>query len=674
MIKIFLHCLFLSIYAFSLTLEIPITQNNSDAQERISNGNINRGSNDLKLGFDGNNEQAIGLHFISVNLANSAIITKAYIQFTVDEVNTGTTNIIVVGEANDDASQYTNTSFNITSRSQTIESVSWSIPVWNSVGDKGTNQRSPDIKDIVEEIRTRAGWVSGNAMAFMLQAGTNCNSSTCQRTADSYNGSSANAPVLVIEYTIPIESNLLVDYRMDECYWLNGAGGVIGDVKDSSTNLIDATSSNTASITQNTATPSVCNYGTFSVEPDMIEVESSSMGNTDHSLSISFWIKSDALFPKWATIISKTETYWWTDGWGFVNRGNTSNQLTFFINKYNRNVTDISIDPSEGWVHIVGTYDKKTIRLYKNGIEVDTRNYSKSINNSTQAVKIAYDGDSRDGILVGSLDEVKIWDRTLDSTEITNIYTNELLANNFDGTQRECTNCGTSVIAQTWSFMGIPANLRSSSKQKVSDVLDEFPLSSYAKGSLADGWILYKRSYSDTDNNSAYAIIPSTDEDLAFGQGYWLFSNSDVNWSINNLNPTDYNSTNTDCVADTCVEIHLETTNKNFDAPDYDPNDGSGKNRINMLSFVGETPVDWADCRIIIDGISYTPTAAGDAGYIDNQVWQYNIGDSNANANGYTTCNDLTPGGCKLEPYKAFWLILHGISKNKTIKLLIPKE
>jgi hypothetical protein len=41
---------------------------------------------------------------------------------------------------------------------------------------------------------------------------------------------------------------LVVDYRMDECYWLNGAGGVIADVKDSSGNGNHATSSSAATI------------------------------------------------------------------------------------------------------------------------------------------------------------------------------------------------------------------------------------------------------------------------------------------------------------------------------------------------------------------------------------------------------------------------------------------
>ena len=92
-----------------------------------------------------------------------------------------------------------------------------------------------------------------------------------------------------------------------------------------------------------------------------------------------------------------------------------------------------------------------------------------------------------------------------------------------------------------------------------------------------------------------------------------------------------------------------------------------------MLGFVGNAPVEWADCRIVVDGISYTPTDADAAGYANKQIWQYNPGASGANGNGYTTCDDALIT-CKLEPYRGFWVQLYGKTKGTTVKLLIPKE
>ncbi|MDQ7084314.1 MAG: hypothetical protein Q9M36_05010, partial [Sulfurovum sp.] len=234
-----------------------------------------------------------GILFQNVILPPLATITNAYIQFTVDERDSGTTNIILVGENEDDALAYSTTDFDISTRAETLSSVAWSIAPWNTVNASGIDQRSSDITAIVAEIYQRSGWVSGNAMAFMVKAGVGCVDSTCQRTAESYNGFASKAPLLHIEYTLPLEANLIVNYRMDECYWLNGAGGVIGDVKDSSGNGFDATSENTATIIPNTTIPSLCNYGKFTVKPDKIETDSSTVGNTNGGLTVAFWIKAD---------------------------------------------------------------------------------------------------------------------------------------------------------------------------------------------------------------------------------------------------------------------------------------------------------------------------------------------------------------------------------------------
>jgi hypothetical protein len=221
--------------------------------------------------------------------------------------------------------------------------------------------------------------------------------------------------------------------------------------------------------------------------------------------------------------------------------------------------------------------------------------------------------------------------------------------------------------------VGIPADLRTDPNNTIANVFDEFNASSYNVPANADGWVVFQRDYNATNNASSYSVVPYMGTPMKFGQGYWLISKVNNTWSENNLTSVDYNSTNPACVTNSCVEINLTPVNLNFGAPAFDPNDGSGKNRNNMLGFVGHTPVNWKDCRILINGTAYTPSAAAAAGYMSNQVWQYNPGVGGANANGYTTCSDISVGGCKLEPYKGFWVILYGKTKGTTVKLLIPK-
>jgi len=133
--------------------------------------------------------------------------------------------------------------------------------------------------------------------------------------------------------------------------------------------------------------------------------------------------------------------------------------------------------------------------------------------------------------------------------------------------------------------------------------------------------------------------------------------------------------THPDCVASKCVEIDLVPVSLDANATLPDDLLGTGAYRNHLSGFVGlKKPVDWADCRFIIDGQAYTPQEAEENNFASRQVWLYNPHGSGANNNGYTTCADNSPGGCKLVPFKGFSVELHGPTKNKTVKLLIPQE
>ncbi len=672
--KILFSLLCLTIYTFSITFEVRVNNKKNDSEERLSNGKISRGSSDLELVFDGNNEQKVGILFQNVILPPRATITNAYIQFTVDEADNGDTNVIIVGENEDNALVYSTSRFDISTRTETTINVTWSIPAWNTVNASGIDQRTSNITAIVTEIYQRSGWVSGNAMAFMVKAGAGCVDSSCQRTAESYNGSSVDSPLLHIEYTLPLDANLIVDYRMDECYWLGGAGGVIGDVRDSSLNQLHASSHDDAQTFDilPLGITSSCLGGRFDGNVDFIDTVNTPLLNTGNQFSISSWIYLNDTSNQFEMMVSKSTNY--VNGFSFyINKNGANNYLMFLIgNNSTRDFVSRPINELE-WIHAIATYDGSKIRLYINGIEKTNKGFTDGIVNANTSLVIgrgiggsyAYNGD---------LDEVKIWDRALNATDIATIYNNESTGKNFDGTPRVCPTCDANVTAGIWELIGIPANLNTVTTTDVATIFDELPIASYDQPSNADGWVIYQREYNTSTNASGYSILPYTGTNLKFGQGYWIISKVDQTWNTNTLLSTDYNSTHPACVTKTCVEIDLTSVNKNFAAPDNDPNDGSGKNRNNMLGFVGKSPVDWADCRILVDGVAYTPSGAEVAGYAEKQVWQYNPSVNGSNANGYTTCDDVTPGGCKLEPYKGFWLILHGTSKNKTLKLLIPKE
>ena len=175
-----------------LSLDIPINSTNDDAEERASNGHIYINSSDLEMTQE-HHKQIVGIRFQNINIPKNATITNAYIQFNVDEKSSQTTNLNIYGEATDNANSFSSSHYNISSRVKTISSIAWSPPAWNIIHQEGVNQRTPNLKDIVQEIVNRDGWSSGNSISFIITG-------TGKRVAEAYDGESDKAPRLHIEY------------------------------------------------------------------------------------------------------------------------------------------------------------------------------------------------------------------------------------------------------------------------------------------------------------------------------------------------------------------------------------------------------------------------------------------------------------------------------------------
>ncbi len=176
------------------TLDIRVIHPDDDSEEHLSNGSIDDGSSDLELGYESSNAQIVGIRFLNVSIPQGATVTNAFIEFTCDETDSGTTNLTIWGEDEDNALRFTASSYDISPRTKTTASVAWSnVPAWGIAGETGVKQQTPDLKTIVQEIVNRPGWV-GNAMVFLIIG-------TGERTAESYDGSSAAAPLLHVEYT-----------------------------------------------------------------------------------------------------------------------------------------------------------------------------------------------------------------------------------------------------------------------------------------------------------------------------------------------------------------------------------------------------------------------------------------------------------------------------------------
>jgi hypothetical protein len=175
------------------TIEVRVNASSDDAEERPS-GSVKLTSSDLELTQDKTNQQVVGIRFTGLNIPPGASIQNAYLQFQADETGSDPTSLAIYAQAVDDATTFTSTYGDISSRTTTSASVPWSPEPWTTRGEAGPNQRTPNIATVIQEIVSRPGWSGGNALAVIITG-------TGKRTAESFNGVPSAAPMLHVEYS-----------------------------------------------------------------------------------------------------------------------------------------------------------------------------------------------------------------------------------------------------------------------------------------------------------------------------------------------------------------------------------------------------------------------------------------------------------------------------------------
>lgn len=220
------------------------TGDSSDDAEEVDNAtsSLHAFSADLDMLFDrGNGEtnKLVGLRFNTIAIPADAVITNAYIQFTVDESSGAATTLVIEGEATANPVTFGFGSQKIGLRPRTSAAVTWSPPPWLTLGEALVDQRTPNLAPVVQEILGLPGWTSGNSMVFII-------SGSGERTAFAYEGDPASAPRLHIEYYVPAS---LGNYVWDDANENglqdeaaeNGVNDVTVELLDSGGAVIDST-------------------------------------------------------------------------------------------------------------------------------------------------------------------------------------------------------------------------------------------------------------------------------------------------------------------------------------------------------------------------------------------------------------------------------------------------
>lgn len=193
-----------TIYIAVGTAEIAVRQAGDDMEEYISSGELDYNSSDLEFGVENPDNlikkpQLVGIRFSGLSIPAGAKITDAYIQFTVDEPDKSTNpfSVKIYAEDSNNSKTFENVNSSISDRLKTSEYVGWTddyTPKWTVEHESNSNERTPDLTELVQQIVDKPRWSAGNAISFIME-GISGN-----RTAEAYNGESTMAPVLHVTY------------------------------------------------------------------------------------------------------------------------------------------------------------------------------------------------------------------------------------------------------------------------------------------------------------------------------------------------------------------------------------------------------------------------------------------------------------------------------------------
>lgn len=185
--------------AQGIEIAVRVGASSDDAEESVANASMYLDSSDLELvddlSFVGAS-QLVGVRFAGVGVPRGATIESASVQFQVDEASPDAAALAIRGEASDDSASFRSASGDVSARPLTSAGIAWTPPPWSTVGAAGSDQQTPELAPIIQEIVDRPGWSSGNALSLVFEG-------SGRRTAEAWDGTSAGAALLRIRYTAP---------------------------------------------------------------------------------------------------------------------------------------------------------------------------------------------------------------------------------------------------------------------------------------------------------------------------------------------------------------------------------------------------------------------------------------------------------------------------------------
>lgn len=228
--------------------------------------------------------------------------------------------------------------------------------------------------------------------------------------------------VVVIESGPPVPPTAIAEWYLDEALWL----GAANEVQDESGNGLHGRAINVGGLPGTeivspaiVGDPGTCRYGVFD-GPNSGFVQIDDPGNNSildlsTALSVSAWVYPHS-YPSsgLSTIVSKDENFEFhldTSGRVFWWWGGGSNQLT-----------STGVVALNTWTHVTIVYSNGSQQVYLNGVLAGSHNDTGSLTQNNDPVLIGTDLGFNSRTFDGFIDEVRIFDNSLNSAQVGLVY------------------------------------------------------------------------------------------------------------------------------------------------------------------------------------------------------------------------------------------------------------
>lgn len=184
---------------------VTLANDFDDAEEHGITGAVNPYSPVLEM-TESSSNQTIGFRFPNVKIPNGSHISSAYLQLTSKASTSGATNWWLRSITGGSISGFNTGNYDISQRHKSSVHVNWDVPDWTISNESNLNQRSPDLRLLVQEVINDEYWSPGSAFGLVIGG-------SGRRDAHSFESNPELAAKMIITYdtTCTVGTRLYVD-------------------------------------------------------------------------------------------------------------------------------------------------------------------------------------------------------------------------------------------------------------------------------------------------------------------------------------------------------------------------------------------------------------------------------------------------------------------------------